>query len=129
MVVVVAGSGRGGCVCGSGFCMWWWQLHVVVVVVVCVVVVVACGAVVVECNLHIHMYTQQAHTCTEAADTQEQVQLLYPAMANRAASPLLFISLIAVCLHFRRPAILHKTLGILPSWTPCAIHTSTLVRR
>ena len=69
------------------------------------------------------------HTCMDAADTQEQVQLLSPAMVDRAVSPLPFIFLVAVCLHLRRPAILHETLGILPSWTPCAIHTPTLVRR
>ena len=34
MVVAVACNGCGGCICGSGCCMWWWQLHVMVAVVV-----------------------------------------------------------------------------------------------
>ena len=34
MVVAVACNGCGGCISGSGCCMWWWQLHVMVAVVV-----------------------------------------------------------------------------------------------
>ena len=32
VVVAVACNGSGGCICGSGCCMWWWQLHVMVAV-------------------------------------------------------------------------------------------------
>ena len=52
-VVVVVACG------GSGCSMCWWWLYVVVVV---------------EYNSHIHMHTQQAQTCTDGADKQEQTR-------------------------------------------------------
>ena len=48
MVVVVACDGCGGCICGSGCCMWWWQLHVMVVVVVYIYMCQGWGNVVIS---------------------------------------------------------------------------------